>query len=238
MRLNKYLADIGICSRREADRWIAEGRIQLNQVVITAMGTQVDPAKDRVFLDGKALPRPEQVARHYILLHKPPGLITTRSDERQRQTIYTILPEQYQILDPVGRLDKESSGALIMSNDGGFLQQIMHPKFAIEKVYRVTLRNALKSPVREIQQLTQGILLQPENKLAHMHDVVLDAPNELKLTLITGYNRQIRRSFEALGYRVDRLKRISVGPVGLQGLPPGKTRPLTKKELAALSKHF
>lgn len=230
IRLNKWIADSGLCSRREADRLIEAGEVTVNGKKVLALGTKLNPERDKVLVQGNPLPRGEKL---YLLFHKPTGYITTRSDERGRQTIYGLLPSEYQTVDPAGRLDKESSGVLILSNDGDFLYRITHPKFHLRKVYRVTVRTALTEAV--CQKLLDGVLLEPEGKLAKVDTLEAEDPFTLKLTLLTGYNRQIRRSLEALGYQIKTLKRLSVGPVTLGSLKPGKTRRLTRGEIKALA---
>jgi pseudouridine synthase len=231
MRLNKYIADSGLCSRRKADELIEVGRVTVNRRVVSEFGFQINPEKDKVCVDGKPL---FVATKLYLLFHKPTGIITTRSDEKGRKTIYDVLPEAFHSVDPAGRLDRESSGAIILSNDGDFLHQITHPSFHIPKIYRVTINRSIA--LKDQQALCSGVLLSPENKLAKVEKLVNESETVLKLTLITGYNRQIRRSLEQLGYQVKALKRLSIGPVTLGNLKPGTFRHLTKAEQNALLK--
>jgi pseudouridine synthase len=229
VRLNKWIADSGLCSRREADRLIEAGAVRVNGNPVTQLGSQIDPERDVVHVQGQKIQASVKV---YLLFHKPKDCITTRSDEKGRQTIYDFIPPKWRSVDPAGRLDRHSTGALILSNDGDFLYQLTHPRFHLPKVYRVTVDR----PVGEaaLEALCQGVILQPEQKLARAESVEQEAPGILRMTLVTGYNRQIRRSLEALGYEVMALKRLSIGPIRLGDLKPGEIRPLTPAELRQL----
>lgn len=238
-RLNKFIADSGYCSRRKADALIAEGQVTVNGTVQTAMGTQIDPQQDVVTVEGQEIGAIEKL---YLILHKPLGYITTRSDERNRKTIYDLIPEAYDSVDPAGRLDRNSSGLLLLSNDGDFLNRVTHPKFHLEKIYEVVLERPLTE--HAVQKLKKGVMLEPEHKLARMsriEPVLASGPSKIttvtyRVTLITGYNRQIRRALELSSYQVKSLKRIAFGPVQLGTLKPGAIRALTFKEKAALTR--
>jgi 23S rRNA pseudouridine2605 synthase len=231
VRLNKWVASSGRCSRRDADEWIAQGRVRINGKPVTQPGTRVQPERDTVTVDGQPI-RPAR--KGYWLFHKPPGVVSTRSDEKGRKTLYDLLPPELHAADPAGRLDKESSGALLLSTDGDFLQRVTHPRYQCAKRYRVQVDKAFHE--KDIEQLKTGIHLMPEDKLAVVRDVIWETPDTLQLTLTTGYNRQIRRSLEAVGYRVLRLKRLAVGPIRLGDLAPGQVRPLSRAEVQALLK--
>lgn len=228
-RLNKVIADSGLCSRRDADRLIQGGVVTVNGAVVTQLGTRIHPVYDKVTVAGKPLPTPE---RYYVLFHKPKDCITTRRDEKGRKTIYDYLPKQYADCDPAGRLDRNTTGALILSNDGDFLHRITHPSFHVSKVYRVMLDRSLSDA--DAQRLVSGVLLEPEGVMARMESIVAMGPAELEITLKTGYNRQIRRSFEGLRYEVASLQRLSIGPVQLERLKPGGCRLLEDDELRQL----
>lgn len=230
VRLNKHMADSGLCSRREADRLITEGKVTVNGTRVTEMGVRIHPATDRIQVNGHDLPSEQ---KRYLLFHKPKGYITTRFDEKGRPTIYDLLPEFLHNSDPAGRLDKDSTGALILSNDGDFIYRLTHPKFHLPKVYRVTLDKPLTE--KDAQTLLDGVPLSPEGVVAKVEALTVETPTTLTMTLITGYNRQIRRSLEAVGYQVKTLKRLSFGPVRLGDLKPGKTRPLTPPEMRGLT---
>ncbi|MBX2860567.1 MAG: rRNA pseudouridine synthase [Vampirovibrio sp.] len=229
IRLNKHIANSGVCSRREADRLITNGQVTINGIKVSELGISVNPATDEIKVSGHFLPK---IRRQYVLFHKPKGVITTRSDEKGRKSLYDVLPKKYHSLDPAGRLDRDSSGALILSNDGDFIYQVTHPKFHVPKVYQVTLDRPV-SPTH-IRKLTKGITLEPEGKLAQLTEVIQTGPKKLQVVLLTGYNRQIRRSFEAIGYEVTMLKRTAIGPVGLGNLRPGACRFLSPMEMKTL----
>lgn len=233
IRLNKWLADAGVCSRREADRWIVEGRVSVNQAVVTEMGIQIDPAHDKVFVDKR---RVQMQARLYLAFHKPKGVVCSRSDERQRKTIYDFLDPTCQSVDPVGRLDRNSSGLMLLSNDGDFLHRVMHPGFHWEKVYKVSFNQRITKSM--VSLWLKGVYLEPEAVSAKAESIEILANEggvyEAKITLITGYNRQIRRMAEAAGLDVLSLKRLSVGPIKLGRLKMGEVRPLTSQEKRAL----
>lgn len=234
VRLNKWLADNGVCSRRQADRLMQAGRVTLNGVPVTTLGQRIHPQRDRVCVDGAPLPPRLQVPLTYWAFHKPCGLITTRRDERGRPTIYDALPEALQACDPAGRLDRDSSGLLILSNDGAFLHRLTHPRFHVEKVYRVTVNHPLTPEA--LLAWRQGVMLHPEGKRAMAVHVAQPGPQTLQLTLVTGYNRQIRRMAQALGYDVRSLKRMAIGPVRLGSLRPGDVRPLSADERERLER--
>ncbi len=229
VRLNKAIADSGLCARRKADALISAGRVSVNNETITTLGLKVTPA-DIITVDGQPLP---VAVKHYLAFHKPTGYVTSREAQGLQKTFYELLPEDFQTVDPAGRLDLNSSGLLILSSDGHFLQTITHPKYHWEKVYQVRLSRPLTEEA--IIQLRTGILLQPENKLAQVKDLqpVPDTLTTYQLTLITGYNRQIRRSMTAIGHRIEALHRLSFGPVQLADLPEGECRPLTDTERAS-----
>lgn len=177
-------------------------------------------------MDGKPLSLQRKM---YVAFYKPTGYITTRSDPEGRKTIYDLLPKKYHHLDPAGRLDRDSSGLLLLSNDGDFIQKLTHPRFAHDKVYRVKVDKLLTPEA--LRQLESGVLLAPENKLAQQKVREIRDRKTVVLALKTGFNRQIRRSFEALGYQVDSLKRILFAGIALEGLRPGQTRELKPSEL-------
>lgn len=230
VRLNKYLADCTGISRRKADAWIAEGKVRVNRRP-AQVGQTINSQSDHVWLDGKpVLPQ----RKLYVAFYKPAGYLTTRSDPEGRKTFYDLLPQKYQHLDPAGRLDRESSGLLLLTNDGDLLYRLTHPQFEHAKMYKVTVNKTLTPEV--LQKLEAGILLQPEDRLAHARVMEIRDMKSVVLSLTTGMNRQIRRSFEALGYEVVRLKRVSFAGVALGQLRPGKARELKPSELTALKR--
>ncbi len=232
IRLNKAIADSGYCARRKADALITEGHVSVNGQAVTTLGMKVDVSRDTITIHGHPLPQTEKL---YLLFHKPVGVVTSRRGGRTQKTFYKLLPQEYQSVDPAGRLDQDSSGLLILSNDGDFLFQITHPRFHLAKMYEVFLDKTLTTTDR--QKLLTGIRLEPENKLAKMTAIRQPSAkqsNGYQVTLVTGYNRQIRRSFAALGYRVKQLKRLSFGPIQLGPLAAGEIRHLQADEIARL----
>jgi 23S rRNA pseudouridine2605 synthase len=231
IRLNKAIADTGYCARRKADELISAGRVQVNGQTVTEMGTRIDPAHDVITMNGQPL---KQAEKAYLLFHKPTGYVTSRRGGRTGQSIYALLPPEQRSVDPAGRLDQESSGALLLTNDGDFLFQITHPRFHLPKLYEITLDRPLAP--EEIEQLLIGIELTPENKIARMSRVT-PSPNDpcrYQVELITGYNRQIRRSLTEMRARVLTLHRLSFGPIQLGDLKPGQIRPLSQEEQASM----
>ncbi len=228
VRLNKFIADCSGISRRKADTLIEEQAVRVNGKPAT-LGQTINPDEDKVTLRGQLLV-PER--KRYIVFHKPKNCITTRHDPEGRKTIYDWLPEALKTLDPVGRLDRDSTGLLLMSNDGTFVQRLSHPRYAHNKVYRVKLNQNVTESI--LHQLEAGIVLEPEGKLAVAHvQEVVDLKTVI-LVLKTGMNRQIRRSFEALGYSVLGLKRTAFAGITLGKLKPGEYRELKPGELKQL----
>lgn len=234
MRINKFIASSGIASRRKADELILEGKVRVNGKIVTEPGMEITP-KDKVKIDGEML-RPKKF--EYVIFNKPPGYITTKSDEKGRKTIYDILPEEYHHLNPAGRLDKDSTGLLFLSNDGYLLQKMTHPKAHIPKVYLVHAKGKIKDS--QLQQLADGIEIE-KGKKAYADVCVVEVSNNvsvLQMTLYQGYNRQIRRMLEAIGHPVISLKRIAHGNLNLQNLERGKYKALKPKQIAELKNYI
>lgn len=227
VRLNKAIADSGYCARRKADELIVAGQVCVNGKLVKTLGEKVCLAQDTITIDGRLLP---QEAKVYLLFHKPVGFLTSREGTRNQRTIYTLLPQRFQSVDPAGRLDYESSGALILSNDGDFIHQVTHPRFHWEKQYAVKLNKPLSK--EHVKRLEAGVFLKKEGKRAKMLSVKPDPnfPLTYNVVLVTGYNRQIRRSLEALGYTVEGLHRHAIGLVSLGAVMPGSFRKLTRQE--------
>ena len=232
VRLNKYVADCTGFSRRTADELIRAGEIRVNGKP-GVLGQTILPDTDRVQYQGQPLIRQ---AKQYLIFYKPKGTVTTRHDPEGRKTIYDILPPRYHHLDPAGRLDRETSGIMLLSNDGDFLHELTHPRFNHDKTYRVKVDKPLLIPA--LDQLEAGIQLMPEDKLAQA--VVKEVPDSKTVILVlkTGMNRQIRRSFESLGYDVVSLKRIAFAGLTLGGLRPGQTRELRPAEMRQFNRHI
>lgn len=226
MRLNRFLAAAGIGSRRHCDELIAAGHVTINGQTCTNFSAQPDE-HDHVKVNGKIV-RAEQPL--HIALHKPAGFVSTRTDPKARDTIFDLLPAKFPRLFNVGRLDAQSEGLLILTNDGDLAQRLMHPRYKIDKEYEVILDHAWEAALTP--KLLRGILLDGERaRIAQLH---ARTATRLRVVLRQGINRQIRRMFEVMGYRVERLQRTRIGKLRLGELPKGHWRPLTKNELASL----
>jgi 23S rRNA pseudouridine2605 synthase len=233
VRLNKYLAWAGVASRRAADELIARGRVSVNGAVVRALGTLVVPG-DRVEVDGAPVQPLER--RTYAVLHKPAGVVTTMRDPEGRRTIAQLLPPGPRIV-PVGRLDYDTSGVLLLTNDGDLANRLLHPRFGVEKTYRAVICGRLSAV--EVQHINRGVVLDDFRASGAQLRVVSVRRDHciVDITIHEGRNRQVRRMFEALGHPVERLARLRFGPISLGDLPSGHTRQLTKKERAALETH-
>lgn len=222
MRLNKFLASCGVGSRRQCDELIREGRVEINGSTVEKLATQVGP-DDHVRLDGKRM----QARKHRVVaMNKPRGLVCSRDDELGRDTIYKLLPESMHELHHVGRLDRESEGLLILTNDGKLSQALTHPSRKIEKEYLVTLNQAFEKP--HLAQLTEGIYTD-EGKLKAKEAQRLSG-RRLRVILDQGAKRQIRVMFKTLGYQVQRLLRVRIGDLWLGELECGQWADLTEQE--------
>ena len=230
VRLNKYIASSGLCSRREADELIEAGKVNVNGKTVTEFGFLVQP-KDKVFVDKKMV-RP--VKHEYYKFFKPAGYITTSDDEKGRKTIYDLLPENLYHLKPVGRLDKDSTGLLILTNDGELINQLTHPSVRVPKVYLVSI--GAKIHKHELEQMALGIEIE-KGKMAYADITVLEMDNKstvMKIVLFQGLNRQIRKMFEHFGYEVKTLKRIQHATVSLEGLKRGEFKPIKPQAIKEL----
>ena len=228
MRLNRFLAAAGIGSRRHCDELIATGRVSINGKTCTDFSAQPD-ARDHVKVNGKLV----QVAPPLtIMLHKPAGFVSTRKDPHVRNTVFDLLPAKFSGLFNIGRLDAQTEGLLLLTNDGDLAQSLTHPRYKIEKQYEVTLDRPWD---RELaSKLLRGIFLDGQRaRIARLHCV---SPVRLRVVLQQGINRQIRRMFEAVGYRVKDLVRIRIANLRLGDLPRGHWRPLTKRELESVQR--
>jgi 23S rRNA pseudouridine2605 synthase len=231
-RLQKIIAAAGVDSRRHAEKLIAAGRVSVNDIVISEPGVKADAAKDIIRVDGKIISVDKSMI--YIAVHKPAGYVTTLSDPEGRPTVVDLIGAVPERVYPVGRLDYDSSGLLLMTNDGDFAQKMQHPRFQLPKVYRVKIQGRLSKD--EMKQVSKGIKLddgvfKPENLQIEKFN---DKSCWLVLTLREGKNRIIRRGFEAAGHRVARLVREAIGAVTLRNLKEGSWRYLTKKEVDQL----
>ena len=233
-RVQKVLADQGICSRREAERLIAAGKVKVNGHPVR-LGDKMDPDYDKVAIDGQTVRIVRKRQYTYIMLHKPRGFLTTRSDDRGRKTVMDLVSDVPAMLRPVGRLDKDSEGLLLMTDDGAFINLLTHPSGGVGKLYRVTVNP--RATEEQIIQMSSGVVLDDGVKTQPcVIHVVVDEPGRtvLEITLHEGRNRQIRRMCSAVGLQVVRLRRTAEGPVKLGMLQPGEYRELKKSEINAL----
>ena len=232
MRLQKYLASCGVASRRAAEKMITEGRISVNGTVVTELGTQVDENADTVQVDGETV-RPE-AEKHYIAYNTPVGEVTTASDPEGRDTVMDRFRDYPVRLFPVGRLDYDSEGLLLLTNDGDLMNRLLHPSFEIKKSYLTRVSNFVTD--EELRSLRKGVMIDgrltsPAEVRMIRHDAF---STELLVTIHEGRNRQVRKMIEAVGHQVVRLKRVRFGPVELGDLPSGMWRKLTEAEIAKL----
>lgn len=238
-RLARFLAHAGIASRRHAEVLIASGRVQVNGVAVTTQGTRIDPERDVVTLDGQPV---QGATQHvYVLLHKPTGYVSTVHDPQGRPTVLDLLPPELRRLRvyPVGRLDSDTSGLLLLTNDGNFAQHLTHPRYSTEKHYEALVKGCPSASV--VQQLRHGVTIREDDGslyttspsavrvVRHIGENCL-----LAITLHEGRKRQVRRMLAVAGYPVQQLSRVGVGPLTLKGVPVGAWRYLTEMEYTSL----
>ena len=234
-RLQKFLSRAGVTSRRKAEVLIARGRVQVNGETVYRLGTSVSPEKDRVSLDGKRIPPPPSDAWVYLAFHKPRGVITTLRDPQGRKTVLRYFPPKTRVY-PVGRLDRDSEGLLLVTNDGNFAQRLTHPRYHVEKEYEVMVLGEMTQ--KDLIALERGVPLDGGRRTAKIQSVRQQGERTaLRLILEEGRKRQIRRMLALLGKEVIRLKRVRIGPVPLAPLKPGELRPLTPLEVKRLKAH-
>ncbi|MBO4383687.1 MAG: rRNA pseudouridine synthase [Clostridia bacterium] len=233
VRLQKYLADCGIASRRKSEELIAAGKVRVNGQT-AKIGDEVDPKKDQVTVEGRKVRQDNEL--RYIMLHKPRGFISTMSDEMDRKCVAQLVADVGTRVYPVGRLDRDSEGLLLFTNDGEFANNMTHPSKHVSKVYRVTIRPDITED--QVAQMMTGMMIDGKKTLPAEVRVVRKYADRtvLEVTLCEGRNRQIRKMCEALGLEVARLKRTSIGSVRLGMLQQGKWRDLTPQEVAALKR--
>ena len=234
VRLQKVLSQAGVSSRRAAEKLIADGRVSVNGKTILTMGVKVDPQKDDIRVDGRRIKAAARL--RYILLYKPTGFVTTRSDPQRRRTVMDLLVGVRDYVYPVGRLDYDTEGLLLLTNDGDLAARLTHPRHGVARTYEAKVAGM---PDREaIEKLRRGIPLDGHRTLPA--DVMLlnegrrDADGVLRLTIREGRNRQVRRMCEAVGHPVQQLKRTKFGGLGDRRLRPGDWRELKPEEISAL----
>ncbi len=237
IRLQKALAQAGIASRRASEQLIAEGRVQVNGQPVREMGIKVDPARDRITVDGQPVQMVQK--RRYLLLHKPAGYLSVLRDDRGRPALIDLVPEA-EGLHPVGRLDLDSEGLMLLTDDGALTQHLTHPRYEHDKEYHILVRGHINAAT--LRALRTGVELDDGKTAPARVDQLQRSPwgsgqrgeTWLRLVLHEGRKRQIRRMCEATHLFVVKLVRVRIGPLTLEGLPPGAYRPLTRDELTAL----
>jgi len=225
------LADAGIASRREGERLIQAGRVEVNGRVVTALGVRVEPERDQVRVDGRRVRSVER--RAYYLLNKPKGTITSASDPEGRPTVVELLQGVRERVFPVGRLDWSSEGLLILTNDGDLAYRLTHPANHVAKVYRVKVKGIVAASA--LESVRRGLFLDGRRSLpARVRRISSQSNSWLEVTLYEGRKNQIRRIFERLGHPVLKLRRIAIGPITDRALKPGQFRSLTPDEVVRL----
>lgn len=233
IRIQKIIADSGMCSRRHAERLIQEHRVKVNGHTVS-LGNKADPQKDLIQVDGERISVSRKPEYRYVMMNKPRGYVTTMSDEKGRRCVADLIADEEERLYPVGRLDVNSEGLLLFTNDGRFANDIMHPSRHVTKTYRVTVRPDITD--EQAARLAEGVVIDGRKTAPAQVLVLTKEPNRVVVEVIIkeGRNRQVRKMMEAIGVEVARLKRTSVGPIKLGMLKPGAYRDLTKEELKAL----
>lgn len=235
VRLQKYIAMSGIASRRAAEGMIDEGRVKVNGKKVTEQGTKVETGRDTVTVDGKPVEIKDK--KYYIMLNKPAGYVSTAKDQFDRPTVVDIVKEEVGTrIFPVGRLDYETEGLLLMTNDGDFTYKITHPKFQKDKTYIAVINGGIAIP--DLNRLRKGVKVEDYTTSPAQVEIMDAAGGKtaIKITIHEGRNRQVRKMFDALGYTVIALKRIKIGELELGNLPVGRWRHLTSHEINCLLK--
>ncbi len=220
-----------MASRRAGERLIVNGQVEVNGRIVKELGAKVDPLHDAVKVEGRPVKARRKI---YVALHKPRGVLSTRSDEMERRIVTDLLPKEWAHLHPVGRLDRDSEGLIFLTNDGEFTLRLTHPRFGVRKKYRAVVEGRVE-PVM-LRRFTEGVEHEGE-RLRAEHARLVDANNShsiVELELAEGKNREVRRLFESQGLLVERLQRTQIGPIRLGELPEGRWRALTAAEVKAL----
>lgn len=232
IRLQKIIAESGLCSRRKAEEYIKQGKVKVNGRV-ASIGDSAN-LKDVISVDGERIYISKKREKYYIMLNKPRGYVTTMSDELDRRCVTELLEDFPERVYPIGRLDRNSEGLLLFTNDGKFANDIMHPSRHVSKTYRVTVRPGITD--EQLVQLSEGVVIDDRKTLPANVTVLTQEQGRVVLQIVIreGRNRQVRKMCEAVGLEVARLKRTAIGPVKLGMLKPGTYRELTSEELRAL----
>ena len=231
VRIQKYLSRAGKASRREAEQLVREGRVKVNGEIVVELGTKIDPERDRVELDGEVVTKNPL---RWIVFHKPPGVLTTRSDPHGGRTVYDELPEELSGLSYVGRLDKDAEGLLLFTNDGDLAHSIQHPSGEVEREYWVEAAGVVEQAA--LRELTRGVELEDGVARAKRARLLGAGPvvSHAVLVLTEGRKREVRRMMSQIGHPVLKLRRLRYGPVALGDLPRGAWRDLTPEEVRGL----
>lgn len=238
VRLQKALAAAGVASRRAAERMIGEGRVSVNGKIVREQGTKVTP-KDVLRVDGRRVEQKHR--RRYLVLNKPAGVVSTMSDPEGRKTVGDLIPERFGRLFPVGRLDLNSEGVLIFTDDGDLANRLMHPRHKVPRQYAVKVRGVVEPNDERLDTMTEGVTLEDGDRVRAVRAKVhrsTDRNSWLEITLEEGKNREVRRMCTALDLEVARLQRRSFGNIEVVGLKPGAWRELTTDELRKLRKQI
>ncbi len=232
VRLHRFIAQCGVCSRRKAEELIVDGRVVVNGETVTTLGTKVSDGDD-VRVDGRKI-RPESFV--YLVMYKPKGVVTTMSDERGRKTVADLLPRLEAVVKPVGRLDKDTDGLLLFTNDGELAKRLTHPSHGTEKEYEATVRGEITD--KAVERLRTGVRIEGRKTRPAIVEVLSshETRSKLKIVLKEGWKRQVRLMCEAVGHPVIELRRTRFGPMRLKGMSPGECRLLTKQQVEALRK--
>jgi pseudouridine synthase len=231
VRLQKFLADAGVASRRAAEQIILDGKVRVNGQFVRVLGTKIDSDRDEVILDGKIIRARKKL---YIALNKPPGCVCSHKDELNRPTVYELLPKEWQIVSSVGRLDFNSEGLIFLTNDGQFALRLTHPRYGVRKKYIATVEGRLEREM--LEKFTRGIFHGGEKLKAEKAILISASKSQsvVELELSEGKNREVRRMFESQNVSVKKLQRTQIGKIKLGELKLGKWRALTETEIRTL----
>jgi pseudouridine synthase len=250
VRLNKFISSSGIVSRRKADELIIEGRVSINSVTVDELGVKINPFKDKIKIDGELINRQDKSRETfiYIILNKPAGYITTTSDEKRRPTVMDLVKINKRIY-PVGRLDYETEGLLLLTNDGDLTNKLTHPGYEVNKTYLVKINKPIDE--KQLKRLREGVYIERNNQsqsgrkslhkkiktsIANIEVIPDSDKKQIKITIHEGKNRQVRKMLESVGLFVRKLKRIEYANLSIKGLKPGEWRYLKPEEVGFLKK--